>query len=163
VRIVEKELTGLMEKFAIEAYKAEYYGKKATLKLSDSEILGRWNTIKELVSKYWTDGEHHGDCTKEPARCYRCLMEECVDEVKEKMQELTDRMRNQEVCKKCPDGKKLCDGRTTCGKVGQLGQLMIETLGGRPLSCPYELEHEISDSKVLLLKSNSQSDVVKGD
>ena len=57
----------------------DYYGPEDALK--------QWNGIVEtLYEKPWADGEHCGDCTKTPACCHRCLVEEIVEDAEELMQ-----------------------------------------------------------------------------
>lgn len=55
----------------------EYHEEHKTIE----ETIQRWyNILKALhTEKCWADGKHCGDCTKEPATCYRCLVGEFVN------------------------------------------------------------------------------------
>jgi hypothetical protein len=41
------------------------------------KALENWDGIKEWLDKPpWDNGQHCGDCTKVPTRCFRCLVED---------------------------------------------------------------------------------------
>ena len=81
LRMVEEELAADPRLRLVAVVSEMFAWERESLRGSNRAAWCR-KTFDRLQKDDWRDGKHMGDCTGEPNTCYRCLVEEMVDDAR---------------------------------------------------------------------------------